>query len=88
MSKKIKIDLNRPSRITEHKMAYDLGSLIGTVQAVLQYDAVDETAKRSLLRVLREIEDGESDYSKSRIANLEQLAAEKGFEYDTQDSQS
>jgi hypothetical protein len=38
--------------------------------------------------VLREIEDGVSDYSKSRIANLEQLAAEKGFEYDTQDSQS
>jgi len=35
-------------------MAYDLGSLIGTVQAVLQYDAVDETAKRSLLRVLRD----------------------------------
>ena len=88
MSKKIKIDLNRPSRIIEHKTAYDLGSLIGTVQAVLQYDAVDETAKRSLLRVLREIEDGVSDYSKSRIANLEQLAAEKGFEYDIQDSQS
>jgi hypothetical protein len=62
-------------------MAYDLGSLIGTVQAVLQYDAVDETAKRSLLRVLREIEDGESEYSKSRISKLEQLAAEKGFEY-------
>ena len=53
------------------------------MQAVLQYDAVDETAKRSLLRVLREIEDGESDYSKSRIAVLERLAAEFGFEYDT-----
>jgi hypothetical protein len=38
--------------------------------------------------VLREIEDGVSDYSKSRIAKLEQLAAEKGFEYDIQDSQS
>jgi len=88
MSKKIKIEPHQTRRITEHKMAYDLGSLIGTVQAVLQYDAVDETAKRSLLRVLREIEDGVSDYSKSRIANLEQLAAEKGFEYDTQDSQS
>jgi len=88
MSKKIKIELSKTIRTKEYKMAYDLGSLIGTVQAVLQYDAVDETAKRSLLRVLREIEDGESDYSKSRIANLEQLAAEKGFAFEIQNSQS
>ena len=85
MSKKtIKIESSKDQNPSpEYQTSYDLGKLIGTIQCVLRYTSTDEDAKRTLLRSLREVEHGDSYYSKNRIKQLEELADELGFEFES-----
>jgi hypothetical protein len=85
MSKKtIKIESGKDQNPSpEYQTSYDLGKLIGTIQCVLRYTSTDEAAKRTLLKSLREVEHGDSYYSKDRIKQLEELADELGFEFES-----
>lgn len=82
MNKIIKITPHNPTSI-EYKYAHDLGAMIGTVKVVLRHCSIDEAGRRSMLRTLREIETGDTEYSRKCISDLNQLANELGFEFET-----
>ena len=83
MRKIIKIN---PNANTEKELlyrhSYDLGTLTGTIQGVLKYADTTDEVKRLLLRSLREIEHGDSEYSRNNIKKLETLAESFGFEFE------
>lgn len=83
MKKVIKIN---PNANTEKELlyrhSYDLGTLVGTMQGILKYTDTTEEVKRLILRSLREIEHGDSEYSKIKIKQLEELANSFGFEFE------
>jgi hypothetical protein len=85
MSKKtIKIRLNaNTEKEVLYRNSYDLGTLIGTMSGILKYTDTSEEVKRLILRSLREIEHGDSEYSKSKIKQLEELADGFGFEFES-----
>ena len=83
MRKIIKIN---PNANTEKELlyrhSYDLGTLTGTMQGILKYTDTTDEVKRLILRSLREIEHGDSEYSKNNIKKLEELANGFGFEFE------
>ena len=84
MKKTIKINPNSNCEKELHnRYAQALGTVTGTIHGVLKYAEVDETAKRVLLRALREVERGDSVYSQQRIEAIEALAGNLGFEFES-----
>jgi hypothetical protein len=83
MKKVIKIN---PNANTEKELlyrhSYDLGTLIGTMSGILKYTDTTDEVKRLILRSLREVEHGDSEYSKTKIEQLETLADSFGFEFE------
>jgi hypothetical protein len=53
------------------------------MSGILKYTDTTDEVKRLILRSLREIEHGDSEYSKSKIKQLEALADSFGFEFES-----